>query len=165
MIFENKTFDSFISKIYKHALLVGVLLGIIIIVFAKQLQALFNTSSSAMFVVFGLGVPLYFLMSVNRGVFQGRKSLKNLSITYQGEMLSRLIITLGLIFLFNIHSSIVIAIGIIISFVFGLFPFKLKYFRLKTKAAIDADKRKAIRNFFVITASVSYTHLTLPTKA
>ena len=66
-----------------------------------------------MFIIFGCGVPLYFLMSVNRGAFQGKKAYKSLSITYQGEMLSRLLITLGLILVFNIQSSAVIAIGII----------------------------------------------------
>ena len=159
VVFENKVFNLFISKIYKQALLVGVLLGLLIIVFAKQLQTLFNTTSSTMFVFFGLGVPLYFIMSVNRGIFQGKKSFKALSITYQGEMLSRLLITLGLIYLFDLQSSIVIAIGIILSFGFGLFPFKLKNIRYKTKVVIDTSKKKAIRNFFLITAFYEFTQI------
>ena len=80
VLFENEVFKSFISKVYKNALLVGVLMGILIIMFANQLQNLFNTSSSNMFIVFGCGVPLYFLMSVNRGIFQGKKAFKALSI-------------------------------------------------------------------------------------
>ena len=159
VVFENKVFNLFISKIYKQALLVGVLLGLLIIVFAKQLQTLFNTTSSTMFVFFGLGVPLYFIMSVNRGIFQGKKSFKALSITYQGEMLSRLLITIGLIYLFDLQSSIVIAIGIILSFGFGLFPFKLKNIRYKTKVVIDTSKKKAIRNFFLITAFYEFTQI------
>jgi len=115
VLFENSVFTNFIAKVYQQAFVVGLLLGLAIIVFSSQLKALFNTSSSTMFIIFGCGVPLYFLMSVNRGAFQGKKAYKSLSITYQGEMLSRLIITLGLIFLFNIQSSAVIAIGIVIS--------------------------------------------------
>ena len=72
VLFENDLFRNFVSKVYKNALVFGILLGALIIVFSNQLQEIFNTSSSSMFVIFGIGVPLYFLMSVNRGVFQGK---------------------------------------------------------------------------------------------
>ncbi len=158
VLFEADLFKNFISRVYKNALLVGLLLGILIIYFSTQLQNIFNTSSSTMFVVFGIGVPLYFLMSVNRGVFQGQKEFKLLSITYQGEMLSRLIITLGLIFLFNIQSSVVIAVGILISFGFGLFPFKTENISFK-KTFVDASKSKQVRNFFMLTAFYELTQI------
>ena len=158
VVFENNVFTSFISKVYKNALIVGISLGVLIIAFSNELQAVFNTSSSNMFVIFGIGVPLYFMMSVNRGVFQGKKAFKSLSITYQGEMLSRLIITLGLIFLFNIQSSVVIAIGILISFIFGLFPFKAKHISFK-KTFIDQAQNKQIRNFFILTAFYELTQI------
>ena len=133
VLFENELFKNFITRVYQQAFAVGIGLGILIIAFASQLQALFNTSSSTMFIIFGCGVPLYFLMSVNRGAFQGKKAFKSLSITYQGEMLSRLVITLGLILLLDIQSSAVIAIGILLSFVFGLFPFKMKQISFKMR--------------------------------
>lgn len=159
VIFENETFANFVAKIYKHATIVGLGFGALIIVFAKQLQVVFNTSSSSMFTIFGIGVPLYFLMSVNRGVFQGKKEFKFLSITYQAEMLSRLIITLGLIFLFNMQSSVVIAIGILISFGFGLIPFKFKNIKFKNILAIDATQSKQVRSFFIITAFYELTQI------
>ncbi|WP_111309970.1 oligosaccharide flippase family protein [Confluentibacter sediminis] len=158
VLFENSMFNNFISRVYKNALLVGVSFGVLIIVFSNQLQQIFNTSSSSMFVVFGIGVPLYFLMSVNRGVFQGKKEFKLLSITYQGEMLSRLLVTLGLIFLFNLQSSIVIAFGILISFVFGLVPFKTEHISLK-RTFIDANQTKNIRNFFILTSFYELTQI------
>ncbi|OIQ20346.1 oligosaccharide flippase family protein [Lacinutrix sp. MedPE-SW] len=159
VVFENETFTNFIYKIYKHATIVGLGFGALIIVFAKQLQAVFNTSSSSMFTIFGVGVPLYFLMSVNRGVFQGKKEFKSLSITYQAEMLSRLIITLGLIFLFNIQSSVVIAVGILISFAFGLVPFKFKNINFKNTIAIDKSHSKQVKSFFIITAFYEFTQI------
>ena len=158
VLFENDLFRNFVSKVYKNALVFGIILGALIIVFSNQLQEIFNTSSSSMFVIFGIGVPLYFLMSVNRGVFQGKKAFKSLSITYQGEMLSRLIITLGLIFLLNIQSSVVIAIGILISFVFGLFPFKSKHISFK-KTFINPAQNKQIRSFFILTAFYELTQI------
>ena len=159
VIFEANLFISFISKVYKNAITVGVSLGALIIIFSKQLQEVFNTSTSSMFVVFGIGVPLYFLMSVNRGVFQGKKAFKALSITYQTEMLSRLLITLGLLFLFNIESSLVIAIGILISFGFGLIPFKFENLNFKTSVVIEASQTKLVRNFFIITAFYEFTQI------
>ena len=159
VVFENETFKNFISKIYKNATIVGLGLGALIIVFANQLQAVFNTSSSSMFTIFGIGVPLYFLMSVNRGVFQGKKEFKSLSITYQAEMLSRLIITLALIFLFDIQSSVVIAIGILISFGFGLVPFKFKNLNFKKSIAIEASQSKQVKSFFIITAFYELTQI------
>ena len=159
VLFENETFNYFISKIYKNASVFGIVLGLLIIVFSKQLQLVFNTSSSSMFVIFGVGVPLYFLMSVNRGVYQGKQEFKLLSITYQAEMLSRLLITLGLIFLLNIQSSVVIAIGILISLGFGLVPFKYENLRFRTKGIIAHAKSKQVRNFFVITAFYELTQI------
>lgn len=159
VLFENEVFKSFISKVFKNALVVGVIFGILIIVFAGALQSVFNTSSSSMFVVFGFGVPLYFLMSVNRGVFQGKKAFKNLSITYQTEMLSRLIITLGLILIFDIKSSVVIAVGILASFVFGLFPFKFKNLLPKKPLKLSVVHAKEIRHFFIITAFYEMTQI------
>ena len=159
VLFENQVFKSFISKVYKNALLVGVLMGVLIIVFANQLQNIFNTSSSNMFVVFGCGVPLYFLMSVNRGVYQGKKAFKALSITYQGEMLSRLVITLGLILVFNIQSSVVIAVGILASFVFGLIPFKFPSIIPKKALVLSKTHSKEIKSFFIITAFYELTQI------
>ncbi|TXE14991.1 oligosaccharide flippase family protein [Seonamhaeicola algicola] len=159
VLFENDVLGNFVTKIYKQALLVGVLMGIAIVVFSKQLQIVFNTSSSNMFVIFGVGVPLYFLMSVNRGVYQGKKAFKNLSITYQLEMLSRLLITLGIIFLLNIQSSVVIAIGILLSFAFGLIPFKFSLLNFKGHISLSETQTKNIRNFFVITAFYELTQI------
>ncbi|WP_296311105.1 oligosaccharide flippase family protein [Winogradskyella sp. UBA3174] len=159
VLFENNIFTSFIAKVYKQAFAVGIVLGVLIIVFAEQLKALFNTESSTMFIIFGCGVPLYFLMSVNRGAFQGKKAYKSLSITYQGEMLSRLLITLGLILLFNILSSAVIAIGIVASFVFGLFPFKFKQISFNTSIPLEEKYSKQIKNFFLLTAFYELTQI------
>lgn len=159
VLFEHNIFTNFISKVYKQAFVVGLLLGLLIIVFAKPLKLLFNTESSTMFVIFGCGVPLYFLMSVNRGAFQGKKAYKLLSITYQTEMLSRLLITLGLILVFNVQSSAVIAIGILLSFVFGLFPFKLKQISFKKSIPLEKKYTKQIKNFFLLTAFYELTQI------
>lgn len=159
VIFEDTVFESFISNAYKSAAFVGVILGCAVILFSSELQYFFRTTSANMFVVFGIGIPIYFLMSVNRGVFQGKKELISLSVTYQLEMMSRLLITFGLLYFLNIESSLLISIGILCSFLFGLFPFKIKKFTFFNYVKLDKAKSKMVRNFFIITAFYELTQI------
>ena len=159
ILFRVKTFKRFVSSMYKSALFLGVSFGVLIIVFASELQEVFKTSSSLMFVVFGIGVPIYFLMSINRGVFQGKKEFNSLSITYQTEMVSRLLVTLLLLLAFGIESPVIIALGIIISFVFGMIPFKTKMFSLKRNSRIRDTYKKQIKLFFILTAFYELTQI------
>ena len=159
ILFNVKTFNLFVSSMYKNALIIGVLLGLLIIMFSSKLQELFQTSSSLMFVVFGIGVPLYFFMSINRGIFQGKKEFKYLSITYQTEMFSRLFVTLGLILIFGTKSAVTIAFGILISFVFGMFPFRYKSFNLQKKIKISEVNKNQVKYFFLLTAFYELTQI------
>ncbi|MCG1036564.1 oligosaccharide flippase family protein [Polaribacter sargassicola] len=159
VLFEDSVFTGFISKIYKNALFTGVFLGILIVIFSSQLQSFFRTTSSTMFLIFGLGVPFYFLMSVNRGVFQGKQELKSLSITYQSEMISRLLLTFTLLYLLEVDSSLIIAIGIFCSFIFGLIPFKKGNLSLFKPFKLDDSEKKIVKNFFIITAFYELTQI------
>ena len=159
ILFNVKTFNIFVSSMYRNALIIGVLLGVLIIIFSLKLQVIFQTSSSNMFVIFGVGVPLYFIMSINRGIFQGKKEFKFLSITYQTEMFSRLFVTLGLILIFGTNSSETIAFGIIISFVFGMFPFRYKLFNLQKKIEISKTYKNQVKYFFLLTAFYELTQI------
>ena len=51
VIFEAQIFNSFTNSLTKYALLFGVILGLSVVAFADQLQTIFNTSSSMMFVI------------------------------------------------------------------------------------------------------------------
>lgn len=157
---SGNTLLNFITKTLKNSLFTGVIFGLLIVVFAKQLQAVFNTSSYWMFIIFGLGTPLYFAMSANRGVFQGKKEFKKLSITYQGEMLSRLLITLGLILVLSFNSSVLVSIGILISFVFGLLPFNISLKSTKT-IKLDSTLNRHVKHFFIVTAFYELTQITI----
>ncbi len=159
VLFDNSMFRNFITVTYKRALFFGVLLSILVIFFSTNLQYFFKTSTSEMFVVFGLGVPFYFLMSVNRGVFQGKKELTFLSITYQAEMISRLSITFALFYFLDIESSILISIGIFCSFIFGLIPFKYKIISFSKSIKLTLEQNTVVRNFFIITAFYELTQI------
>lgn len=159
VIFEGSIFKTFIANTYRNALITGILLGSTVFFFATELQSFFNTSSSSMFTVFAFGVPFYFLMSVNRGFFQGKKQLTSLSITYQLEMISRLVITFTLLYFLNIDASLLIAIGIFCSFLFGLFPFKNQKISFFNGIKLENTHTKKVRNFFIITAFYELTQI------
>ncbi|MFY9243045.1 MAG: sugar isomerase [Polaribacter sp.] len=159
VIFENEVFKNFIANTFKYASIVGLLFGLAVILFSSELQTFFKTSSARMFVVFGIGIPFYFLMSVNRGFFQGKKEFTFLSITYQLEMISRLVITFGLLYFLEIESSLIIALGILASFLFGLIPFKFKNISFSKFIKLEKTESKMVQGFFVITAFYELTQI------
>jgi O-antigen/teichoic acid export membrane protein len=160
VLFEGKLLNQFLKFIYKNALAFGMFFGFLIIVFNIQLQELFHTKTASMFVIFGLGLPLYFVMSINRGLYQGKNNLKSLSKTYYFEMLCRLIVTIVILLIFPvIPSSIVIAFGIFISFVFGLMPFQKSILNKEINLEKDQLEVKPILIFFALTAFYELTQI------
>ncbi len=159
VLFDDKVFEQFMSFALKRAILFGIVIGVLIVFFAGQLQKVFNTHNVTMFVIFGVSVPNYFLMSVNRGVFQGGKKFLNLATTYQTEMISRLLITLLLLYVFvDIESSIIISLGIIISLVFGVLPLS-KNVRFFKSGTLSDENRKIVHKFLLLTAFYECTQI------
>jgi len=128
VLFENEAWSAFQNTMYRCAMIFGVAIGLLTMGFAPELQELFNTQNSWMFVLFGIGIPIYFFMSVNRGKYQGRQDFNKLSLTYQTEMWSRLLLTIALLYILPWEPVFLVVIGIVASFFFGLIPSKQKYF-------------------------------------
>ncbi|WP_111707427.1 oligosaccharide flippase family protein [Lutibacter citreus] len=160
VLYENEKLQAFLKFITKYATYFGIGFAVLIVIFNKQLQNVFHTETSSMFWIFAIGLPLYFLMSVNRGLYQGKNSLKMLAYTYKTEMASRLIITVAAILLFPLFpSSIIIAIGIVISFVFGLFPFQKTIVKAIKTTHVKLPESKSIMIFFGLTAFYELTQI------
>ena len=160
VLFKDEKLATFLRLITKYASFFGILFGAVIFFFHKELQLIFHTQTSSMFWIFALGLPLYFLMSVNRGLYQGKDVLNKLSLTYQSEMISRLVITIGVVLLIPaIPSSIAIAIGIVISFIFGLFPFQKKIVKSTRVVTEKLVETKSIIIFFGLTAFYELTQI------
>ncbi|WP_369049425.1 oligosaccharide flippase family protein [Tenacibaculum sp. UWU-22] len=159
--FDATTLKKFISNTYVSAFVVGLVLGVLIVFFSTQLQAFFKTSTATMFVIFGLGIPFYFVMSVNRGIFQGKKRFIPLSITYQLEMISRLLFTLLLFFVLMIDTSIIVAIGIFLSFVIAMFPNRLQKVSFKKIEPLTKEQSSKVRTFFMISAFYELTQIVI----
>jgi O-antigen/teichoic acid export membrane protein len=152
MIFER--------LMYRVAVLTGVLIGVLIVLSSEFLYVIFKTNSQWMFVVFGMAIPLYFLMSVKRGVFQGKSGLMDLSKTYILEMLARLILTFGLLLLLPDFSvSVLVALGIGLSFVFGLLPFRFINLFNKVDNSGGLVETAVVWWFFALTAFYEMTQI------
>jgi len=160
VLFEGNSLLAFIKLITKYATVLGILFGISIVIFYQELQVVFHTKTASMFYIFGIGIPLYFMMSVNRGLYQGQNVLNKLATTYQTEMASRLLLTIAALLLFpDVPSSIIVALGILFSFVFGVFPFQKIIFKgLKAVNVAEIDTR-SITTFFALTAFYELTQI------
>lgn len=159
VLFSGETWVSFKNTMYRYALVFGVFTGILVLIFSKNLQTLFNTQNHYMFMIFAVAIPLYFVMSVNRGRFQGGHDFSKLAGTYQTEMWSRLLITFALLLLVPFESGMLIAMGIAISFVFGLFPSDFKGVRVFSKEKLSIVDLKQVWIFIGLTAGYELTQI------
>ncbi|MFB0904318.1 MAG: sugar isomerase [Nonlabens sp.] len=148
-----------LTKIYAYAISTGLVLGMCTVFFAGNLKTIFQTESSGMFIAFGMAIPLYFIMSVNRGILQGESNFISLSITYQAEMLCRLFFTFTLLILFDVSSEYAVSIAIGVSFIAGLFPMKRRPAAKYLTLEISKRQQKKIILFFFLTACYELTQI------
>lgn len=159
VLFDEERWTNFKNTMYRYALVFGLVTGTLILVGANYLQVLFHTENHWMFVVFAIFMPLYFIMSVNRGRFQGRQEFGKLATTYQTEMWSRLLLTFVFLWMLPFHSAILIALGIGVSFVFGLIPSDLKEVNILSKTKMDKVDFKQVWIFIGLTAGYELTQI------
>jgi O-antigen/teichoic acid export membrane protein len=165
VLFIDTQLSLFIKSITKYAVLTGICIGGLIFFFNEGLQEVFHTKTAIMFVIFSFGIPLYFLMSINRGLYQGQNRMDKLAFTYQTEMASRLILTIAAVLLLpDFPPSVIVATGISISFIFGLYPFQKNIaldFKIKKEVVSNEDliDNKEILTFFMLTAFYELTQI------
>tara|TARA_R110002051_G_scaffold301713_1_gene369678 strand:+ start:4369 stop:5616 length:1248 start_codon:yes stop_codon:yes gene_type:complete len=159
VLFSGHQWVAFQNLMYRYAMGFGIIVGIVLIAFSESLANVFQSESALMFKVFGAAIPFYFLMSVNRGTFQGRQDYSKLSVTYQAEMWTRLLITLALLLFVPLQPSLLVALGIVLSFIFGFFPtnFNLKTL-FKSIRLSKIDQRK-VSKFMLLTAGYELTQI------
>lgn len=154
----QEQWESFRNRIGVLALVIGCVLGAAVFFAAPFLQNILQTENALMFQIFGIGVPLYFVMSVNRGQYQGEESFAKLSISYQSEMWGRLLITLLAFLMVRDHFGVLVSFGILGSLALGLFPFKKLRFNVVRTASPDLEWNK-VRTFMLITACYELTQI------
>lgn len=126
---------AFIGWLIKKALFVGFILMLFVEILSFFLQDFFQTSSYFPFIIFGLGLPVYLLMSVNRGVLQGLLNYKKLAFNYQYEMWVRLFVSIALVYAgYGVNG---VAIGLIVSFLVTWWFSRVHYSKLSPKINIE----------------------------
>lgn len=159
VLFSEDQWKAFQNLMYRYAAVFGFLVGLLLVVFSTDLQVIFNTGTSWMFKTFGVAIPFYFFLSVNRGKYQGRQEFAKLSVTYQTEMWSRLLITLGLLLFVPMEPALLVAVGIALSFVFGLIPSNFQDVSIfKTKDLVQKNRR-SVSDFIMLTACYELTQI------
>lgn len=162
VLLEGELKSKFIKTISKVSIVIGISIGLLFIFFSKNLQSLLHTETETMFHLFGIGIPLYFLMSVNRGIYQGENNLIQLSVTYGTEMFARLFITITLFLLAShLPTTILVSTGIALSFIFGLIPFQKTIFKKPTTENALQLVSKPIVTFFALTAFYELTQIVI----
>lgn len=159
ILFSGEQWIAFENYMQKYAVIFGFAIGALLFFFSQDLQQLFNTQSSTMFKVFAIGIPLYFVMSVKRGKFQGKQDYAGLSVTYQSEMWSRLLITLALLLFVPMNPAFLVAVGIVLSFVFGLVPVKFKKISFSASKVLTSENKKKVTTFILLTAGYELTQI------
>jgi O-antigen/teichoic acid export membrane protein len=81
----------------RAALAVGAVTFLALAGGARQLADWLSASTPWLFVVLGLGLPVYFVQAVHRGILQGELRFSRLALSYGTEALIRVGVTLALI--------------------------------------------------------------------
>ena len=161
IVFSGEQLLKFRQKVYVAAIVIGSIFGILCISFAKSLQQLFVLDNHHVFILFGIGIPIYFIMSVSRGLHQGKQEFIKLSQSYLTEMFGRLVTTFLLLTLVWLNPLIAVSVGIFISFIVGLFPSQFKWSMLKKTPAMAKSDQKLIWSFVLITCLYECTQIVI----
>jgi O-antigen/teichoic acid export membrane protein len=147
----------FTSKIRRISLVIVVILMMCLTIIRDFL----HFESAWPLIIIILGIPFYLEMSVNRGLLQGRNRFKKLAWTYLVEMMSRVAVTFGFLYLalnnnWDLASEIV-ALGFLASF---LGSFWISRDREQNEIrVIQFDKKKGAVSFLLIFCAYEFSQI------
>ena len=147
---DNAAKETFSGWLTSVSMLLGVLFATLLWWGAAGLSEFFQLSSSWVVKSFTLGIPFYFLLSVQRGLVQGKEKFVPLSASYQVEMLGRFVLTVLLLLVFRLPAGIAVALGIALSIIIASLSSGRVSLRLRW-SGLGKD-RKPILYFFLFTA-------------
>jgi len=145
---QKENLQNLVSVFVKTGKRFGLYLLPILLLLASFIKVYILFKSIMPLLILFLGFPLYILMSISRGYFQGTNQFKKLAYTYIIEMVARVIFTLGLLFIFrdSEHSTLFVALGFLASFTSTYL-----YSRLKTSSSTqELPFKKEIISFFAV---------------
>ncbi len=104
------------------SLYTGALIGGLFFISAGWLAKVFQFQDVLALRVYSLVFLGYFIMSVNRGLWQGESEFDKLSVSYQLEMLSRLILSIVAIKWFQLPAVLSVAVAVVCSVLLAMIP-------------------------------------------
>jgi O-antigen/teichoic acid export membrane protein len=144
---SDKSVNSLFTWLNKRAIFVGLGMMLIVLIGAVFWKDFFQTTSFIPFLILGISLPFYLLMSVNRGIFQGKLLYRKLAITYQSEMWVRLIVSIALVYAgWRVNG---VAAGIAVSLVITWWLSK-KQLKLATNNEEFVFDEKAVLKFLLL---------------
>jgi len=156
--FESQHLEIFKSWITKVGLITAMVILLVLLLFNATISSFFNLTDLFTLPILTVSLPLYFLMSINRGLLQGQEKFIPLSISYQLEVWGKFILTVVLFNTIGWHFANLVAISIVVSIFLGLAaassinnPIKWPFLKLEPQL-----KYQVIR-FFLITAGYEVT--------
>lgn len=84
-------------RLRRWAKILGLIVAAGLIVFAPVLRVALQTRTSSMFVLIGIGLPVYLIQAVDRGLLQGQLRIPRLALSYAVEAGVRVLIGFALI--------------------------------------------------------------------
>lgn len=131
--------------IWRVALTLGLTLTALFAIFASTLQSFFHTQSSLAFIIFGAALPFALLQAVERGILQGQTRFGILAVSYQVEVWTRMLVSIGLVALgLSVNGAV---IGISLSFVATWLTARLAVKGFSTKDEIAHEVRSDLIAF------------------
>lgn len=145
---QKENLKNLVSVFVKTGKRFGLFLLPILLLLASFIKVYLLFKSIMPLLILFLGFPLYILMSISRGYFQGTNQFKKLATTYVIEMIGRVIVTLALLFIFkdSAHLSSFVALGFLASFIATYLYSKIK----TSSSAQQLPYKKEIISFLAV---------------
>lgn len=148
--FEGEQLVAFENWLSRIGIKMGVVLFAVFVAFSGSIATFFQLPTQSIVVVLALCMPFYFVMSVRRGMLQGREAFVALSASYQMEMWVRFALTMLLVLFLGQSVGLIVSISIVASVLAGyLIMGKPKGLSLSNG---EFSGSKVVLNFFFLTA-------------
>ena len=142
---DNTKLLSLSNWLSNRAYQIGIVVSIFLLIISIPLKTFLHFKSVLPFVMIIVCIPLYFHLSVSRGLMQGLEKFKNLAFTYIAEMGARLIVTFLAIYIVvklqGGWSSEAVALGFLASFLLTFLVSNQKSEKTKAKAKAQLPKQ------------------------
>lgn len=152
---------NFIQWLSRCSIYCGVAISLSLIIFSGNITTFFKLTNDWVMLVFALFLPLYFLLSVKRGVLQGMEDYLQLSVSYQAEMWVRLLTTAIFLFAIAQHIGLLIVASIAGSVWVGYMMSSRKMAFSTFSSLLDRGTKQMIIRFLLLTAGYEVTQIVI----